>query len=462
MRPSQIWLKDYWFDGWIGLRYNKFRMYPRFAILLLLLFLCSGSACFGLTLRESIEICFKNNPEILAQGERIKEEESRVGQAFSAYLPTLRIEAQYGKTHQILALDNFFPGAVFSVLPDFNANMLYYGATFSQNIFSGGKLSNTLEMAQAKLEITKEELRKEKQELAFQVTTAFYNLLRAQRLLALEEEAIKIARAQLEHAENYANLGKSWRSDLLQAKVVLAQEEFSKVQLENDFQVARIHFNTVLGKKQAVDLTEGGGLNEPATALASSESLLAITLKKRPEWKIVEWQKKIREKEIDLARADFLPSVWLNGNTYKYKVDYADWSWRFETWVVYGLVSWNIFDGLKTPYRIREAQSGLAAAKFNEVELGNLIRSEIEEAQLRFDSEKQRIKLAEQEINLAQEHLTLAREEYRKGIKNNLELLEAQHTLSRAQADLLQAHSDYELAKAKINLVTGAEIFKPL
>jgi outer membrane protein TolC len=196
--------------------------------------------------------------------------------------------------------------------------------------------------------------------------------------------------------------------------------------------------------------------------LASSESLIAITFKKRPEWKIVEWQEKIREKEIDLARADFLPSVWLNGNTYKYKVDYADWSWRFETWVVYGLVSWNIFDGLKTPYRIREAQSGLAAAKFNEVELENLIRSEIEEAQLRFDSEKQRIKLAEQEINLAQEHLTLAREEYRKGIKNNLELLEAQHTLSRAQADLLQAHSDYELAKAKINLVTGAEIFKPL
>ena len=192
-------------------------MYPRFAILLLLLFLCSGSACFGLTLRESIDICFKNNPEILAQGERIKAEESRVGQAFSAYLPTLRIEAQYGKTHQTLALDNFFPGAVFSVLPDFNANMLYYGATFSQNIFSGGKLSNTLEMAQAKLEITKEELRKEKQELAFQVTTAFYNLLRAQRMLALEEEAIKIARAQLEHAENYANLGKSWRSDLLQA-----------------------------------------------------------------------------------------------------------------------------------------------------------------------------------------------------------------------------------------------------
>lgn len=437
-------------------------MYPHFAKLLLLLFICSGSASFGLTLRESIEICFKNNPEILAQGERIKAEESRVGQAISAYLPTLRIEGQYGKQHQTLALDNFFPGVSYSVLPDFNANMLYYGATFSQSLFTGGKLSNNLEMARAQLEIAREELKRKKQELAYLVTTAFYNLLRAQRLVAVGEEAEKIARAHLEQATNYVTLGRAGRSDLLRAGVMVAQEEFDKIKSENNFEEAKIELNRVLGKKQEGNLVESGGLNETGVAPASSEALFAITFKQRPEWKIIGLKKKIGEKAINLARADFLPSVWLNGTTYKYKVNYADWNWSFETWVVYGLVSWNIFDGLKTPYHIREAQAGLAATKYDEVQLENRIRGEVEQARLRFQSEKRRIQLAEREVNLAQEHLQLALEEYRKGVKNNIELLEAQHTLSRARIDLLQAHSDYELAKARINMATGAEIFKPL
>lgn len=452
--------KDYWFDGEKALRYNKFRMCLRAAKLLLLLFLLLGTACQGLTLRESIEICLKNNPEILAQKEKIKEADSRVGQAFSAYLPSLKLEGQYGKQHQMFYLDNLFPGSV-SILPDYNSSLLFYGASISQNLFSGGRLNNTLEMAQAQLEIAKEELKRKEQELAYRATVAYYNLLRAWRMVVLQADAEKIARAHLGQVENYIILGRVGKSDLLRAKVMVAQEEFSKIKLENNAALSRIEFNAVLGKKQEEDLTEAG-LNEIYTLPMSAEVLLAQTYKQRPEWKIFGLQKKIREKEINLARAEFFPNVWVNGITYKYKVDYADWSYRLESWAVFGWVSWNIFDGLKTPYHIREAQAGQAATKFSGVDLEKRIQSEVEEARLSFESEKRRIQIAQEEVDLAEERLTLAREEYRKGVRNNIELLEAQHSLSRARSDLLQARSDYEIAKAKLNFATGAEIFKPL
>ena len=131
-------------------------MLPRSIIFFILIAFFLGSASFGLTLRESIELALENNPEILAQAERINKLESEVGQAFSGFLPELKIGGTYGRSYRTAVTYQLF-GEKFSLTPGEAGNVTIYSAKLSQKLFTGGKLESRLDIARVRVKIAEEE-----------------------------------------------------------------------------------------------------------------------------------------------------------------------------------------------------------------------------------------------------------------------------------------------------------------
>jgi len=421
-----------------------------------------GSSCSGLSLKESVDSALQNNPEILIQTERIKALEGKVNQSFSEYLPKLNFDAEYGKDYRTPVSYSIL-GTNFVLYPDEAANVINYGANISQNLFTGGKLTANFNIAKVNLEIAKEELSRKRQELAYGVASAYFNLLRAKRMLDLSLESIDFTEVNLKQVRNYYGFGKVRKGDLLQAEIGVAEAELNKISAEQEMESSKISFNMLLGKKHGEPITlEETEFNSQETSLPGYEELLALALAKRPEWKILNYRKRIGEEEISLAKSEFYPNLSLNGSASKNISDYPNNSLKRDInfWNIYAMFSWNVFNGLKTSNRVKEARANLSGIVVNEEQIKNQIAAEVKEAQLYFDATRLRIRKARTEVELAGENLELAKQEYREGVGRNVDLLEAQAKLTKARLDLFQAQSDFAIAKAKINLAEAEELLK--
>ena len=315
--------------------------------------------------------------------------------------------------------------------------------------------------------IAKKELQRRKQLLTCRVVEAYYGAVLSKKMLELVSASEKTARAHLDQALNYSRLGRISSADVLRARLRLTQEKFNKIEAQNRLDEAKVRLNEVLGRgvDEAIEV-EDERIEGPLVSLPGSKKLFSLALENRPEWEAYGLRKEMGERNVGMLKADFFPTLSLHGSISKSHLD-ADHPPEREVegilssdaWFLYGVFSWDIFDGFRTQNRVREAEAGLEEILTHEKQIRNRILSEIKAARLYFDAARSKIPLAREQVDLAEENLGQALQSYRRGVVGNIEFLEAQETLNEARIDLLRSETGLEIAKARINLAVGNEIF---
>ncbi len=468
-------------------------MFPRYIKFGILIAFFLSSTSYGLTLRESVEIALQNNPEMLAQTAKIKGSKSRVDQVISTFYPTIVVDGAYGRSYRTPIKYTYYPSVETTVTSEVNVPWIdvristettikpislesyrdepqtarNIGLAFSQRLYSGGKRIHQLRAAQASLRIAEEESRRKRQLLTYRVVEAYYGVVLRKKMLELALASEKIAQTHLDQALNYFRFGRISNADVLRARLRLAQERFNKIEAQNKLDEARVGLNEILGRKvdEAIEVEESKTENLPVS-LPDPEELLLLALANRPEWEAYGYRKEIGIKNVEMARADFYPTLALNGSISKSYLDpdtppenETEGILKSDSWFLLGVFSWNVFDGFRTQNRVREAEAGLEEIRAYEEQIKNRILSEIKEARLYFDAAKSKIPVAREQVDLAEENLRQALESYRGGVVGNIEFLEAQKTLNEAKADLLDSETGLEIAKARLNFAVGSEIF---
>jgi len=468
-------------------------MLPRFIVFLILTAFFFSSASFGLTLRESIEIAMKSNPEIRAHAAKIKGTESRVRQVISTFYPTIVLDGAYGRSYRTPIEYTYYPTAETTVTTEVNAPYIdikitpettiapitlesykdephtarNIGLAFTQKLFSGGKRIHQLRAAQASLRIAEEESKRRRQLLTYRVVEAYYGVVLRKKMLELASSSEKLAKTHLDQALNYFRFGRISNADVLRARLRLAQEKFNKIEAQNKLDEAKVGLNEILGRSvdEAIEIEENKA-ERPLVSLPGSEELFTLALENRPEWEAYRYREEIGKRGVEMARADFFPTLALHGSISKSYLDpdtppenETEGILRSDSWFLYGVFSWNVFDGFRTQNRVKEAEAGMEEIATYEEQIKNRILSEIKEARLYFEAARSKIPVAKEQVDLAEENLRQALESYRGGVVGNIEFLEAQRILNQAKTDLLHSETGLEIAKAKFNLAVGKEVF---
>lgn len=435
-----------------------------FCLIIIFTGVSTGAYCAAepLTLEQSIKIAKKESPQIASAKKKVIAAEARVGQAFAGFLPTLSLEGAYGRGYQ-QPLTYVIEDVPVSVGPNEIAEVRNWGLKWSQVLYTGGKLSNTLGIAELGLKAAKAELKQVENDLKFDVTTAYHGIINAGRAVTLAEEALSLAKDHRREAQTMLDVGVVTKADTLRADVAVANGEHQLTLAKNALIRAKNAFNSLLGR----DLGEEVILNEEDFRLddiapPSYEELLELAYKNRPDWLSFRYAKVSADKSVAVAFSDFLPSFALMG-TYGY--DYTNYPEEgtvndVKSWTALLTGSWNIFDGLGTPQRVKEALAERESLEEDEKDLKKAIAMDVKDALIAFKAALDSLQSSKKALDLAEENHRVAKLRYTSGVGTSIEEIDAETSLSEAKLNRLQAAFDYEQAKAKINKAVGKEIFK--
>jgi outer membrane protein TolC len=168
----------------------------------------------------------------------------------------------------------------------------------------------------------------------------------------------------------------------------------------------------------------------------------------------------LQRENVVTARSGYLPSVqafvgygWRNAQFTSTDLGFTLQGWNFG-----GQVSWNIFDGLLTRGKVMQARALQQKSKIELDDTARHIELEVRTTYSTFIEAREvldsQLKVQEQ----AEEALRLAKARADAGSGTQLDVLDAETSLTQARTTQVQALHDYTVARARLQRATGQDL----
>lgn len=419
------------------------------------------SSNFSLSLKEAIEVAFKNNKDIQIQEQEVNAAKAVVLEARSGFLPKVNATAGYTHNGSLLTISQtqntkkdigIFTGHK-------NDNKL--GIEVGQNIYSGGANTANLRQAQIRLKVQEETLRARKLDVEFETTRLYYGLL-----LAYETE--RIAQSLFDQAQShYADVKKKYeegtasRFDLLRSKVQVSKVAPELIKAKNAVDLIAAELKKLLGlKMQDTVILRDSFLYHPIE-IEESEFLKTAYLDK-PEMILQALGVDVDRWSIAIAKAGYRPQVNASlGYNYSSNNIANMINSRHNTWDAGFSVSIPIFDGFSSKAKVDEAKARYAQAILSKENLSDQIAVDVRQACLDLKQAEELINSQKDNVVEAKEALSIANVSYDNGKATNLDVLDAQVSLAQVEKNLSEAIYDYLIAHSSLDRTVGVSIFLP-
>ncbi|MBD3368142.1 MAG: hypothetical protein GF405_08250 [Candidatus Eisenbacteria bacterium] len=332
--------------------------------------------------------------------------------------------------------------------------------TLRQTLFDGTTFANISGAlhSRAATELSLEETRRQ---VILNVKSAYYGLLKAEELRDVQEEALGLAREQLRKTQSLYDLGSASKSDLLKAKVQVAQSELALITAERSAETARASLRLTMGVP-ANGVVEVAHPEETRTEREMLQFDLEEAIARRPDIRAYRESYTAARRSLLAAKAGRWPDLDLTvsysrtGEDLGDVLETDDFKENYSRSI--GLsVSVPIFNGLATKASIDASKSNLREYEIVLREARLNAEYEIETARLGVVEQSERVAVAEQSVESAEEDLRLSEERFRLRAASMLELIDARVAYSQARVDLVEARYDYEIAKAELLNAIGLE-----
>jgi len=167
----------------------------------------------------------------------------------------------------------------------------------------------------------------------------------------------------------------------------------------------------------------------------------------------MELNRRNAEKSVTMARTDYLPSLNVMGQ--------MDWnSDRFagdegKSWAVMAVLQWNLFDGLVTKSKVKEAVATSSRMVSLEEQTRSAVQLQVRQAYYNMTASLDRIAASASSVQEAEEGLRIVQKRYETGMTTFVDVLGAENALIRARTNSLQALYDNNIARAELKLAVG-------
>ncbi|MBU0992515.1 MAG: TolC family protein [Proteobacteria bacterium] len=416
---------------------------------------------YKLSLQSAIEKALGKNPMIDASQARMSASSERITQARSGFYPQIFASETYQKTtnpmwafgmklnQADIAQADFIPDRLNdpSAIDNFNTQI-----GLSWSVFNGGKSWHGLKQADMGYQASIADLDRTRQEIISQTVFAYTDLVYVSNCNSVVDQSLLTAKAHLKMIEDRYNNGLTVKSDLLRARVHIAELEQRQVDVKNQILVAEAALYSVLNEDVTSSLEPVTPLSEKKVPAKELAVWIDTAMTKRPDFLKMTWLEKMAQEEIKKSRSGHLPSLNIQGN---YEINTPDFDETADNYTVGANVTVNLFSGLgisaqtrEALYRHNEIKSQLRAMTLN-------IRFEIKQAYYMLQSASTRIHVADISIDEATEALRIVKDRYNNGQLSVVSLLDAELTLDRAKNNYYMALRDHMQARVKLDLASG-------
>ena len=418
----------------------------------------------SLTLQQAVAIALEKNPLRKAAIADTKVASAGIRDARSSLLPHLSFTETatrgddpvyvFGSRlrQQRFTTADFALNSLNTPLPvgDFTTR---FGGTW--NLFDSFATWHGVNQARQMNEAAGHQLERTDQEIVFRVISSYYGVLLAAKQLEVAEQSAKTTRSIMDRSQARFDSGLVVESDLLMAKVRMAERQQEVIRDTNSLEEARAELNTAVGMpvESPFQLTEG--LAERALPIPALQDVEQQALTNRPDLKSIASEQAAQRQSVAIAKSSFGPRV----NAF------ADWEMDNPTllaggggnnWLTGIEVQFDIFQGgakRAELSRQRALEDKVAAMK---QAASDAVRLEVRRAYYETDANRQQIEVARAAIAQAQESLRINQDRYGSGLTTITDLLSAEEAARRSQTDYWEAVYRFQTSYANLELASGS------
>ncbi len=457
---------------------NRYKLSKRFLALSAAMALLFSQAAFAeeaapqvveLNLQQAMEKAFNTNPAIKISG--YEKDSARANLNAARQSRGITITGQHSTTRGGYNDDRYATTANRADLNN-NGQFVYvtenvgkgitnnHSNTISASIpiYTGGKLSGTIDQAKANYKYYLVGEQKAYNDMRETVTNSYYGMLQADNVQNLSRESVNRLEEHLKNVKAQYDVGVVAKVDVLRSEVELADAQQTLIQAENAYHIAEATLNKIIGLPMDTTLKLQDSMQYTPYD-NDMKYCLDYAAEHRPDLEQARQNVEAAKGALKVARSGYMPQVSASASQ-----NWNDTNWPGDengNWSVGVGVSMNIFDTGVTLSKIHGAEADLAKAEESYRDAVDSIMLEVRSTYLNLREAEKRIKTTEVAVAKAEEDYHIAQVRYMAGVGTNTDVLDAQVALTDAQNNYVQSLYDYNTSKTSLETAIGVPMAFP-
>jgi outer membrane protein len=399
-----------------------------------------------LTLEQAVSLALKQNTtaQIAILTAAQTEQDKRV--AFSQLLPqaNLNLQEQRERTN----LEAQFGGNIPKAFPFPRAvgpfNVFSSGVGFSGPLFDL-TLYHRWQAARATESSSKADSLSTREQVILLVVSQYIGTLRAVADVQASRSRVELAQALYDQAADLQKEGVGTGIDTLRANVELQNEKQRLIEAQADQERSLYALSRLLNldPRQQIELADSLGFFD--TPQPEIDASIDQALVSRQEWKSLDSQMKAAGLSKKAAWEERLPSIRYGGNWAELGTTPSA---VFPAYTYTGTLTVPLFTGGRIRAETTKAELQIRKLEQQQADLRNSIALEVKTALINLNSARNEVQVANLGVQLAKEEVDQARDRFKAGVANNIEVIQAQDSLSRANDNQIVALYRFNQARA--------------
>ncbi|MDB6053539.1 MAG: Outer rane efflux protein [Verrucomicrobiales bacterium] len=408
-----------------------------------------------LSVTEAINLALQRNSAILRARKEVEAAKGISIQTRAIAIPKVRAVGSY-QANDPRSIETFpFPGA-----PDQGFQQWSSNIRLVQSVYEGGRILSSVRSSR---------LIKEQALLNYQVTVeevllgiriSYDDVLLAEQQIVVQEASLKLLENELKDTKNRFDAGTVPRFNMLRSEVEVANAKPRLIRARNQYRISKNNLANLLGYNSSSNVTEiplrlSGKLEAEPYEMTMPTAVLHA-LQNRAELAVLRVTEKLRDENVKSAKAGYKPSVQVFGGYGSHNSTFTDDFFHdVSGWFGGAQLTWDIFDGFATKGRVQEARALRDRAQLDLEDTQRRIDLEVRTAFSNFQEAREVLESQKKVQEQAEEAVRLAGARSDAGSGTQLDLLNAQTSLTEARTTQILALHDYRVARARLDRAMG-------
>ncbi len=387
-----------------------------------------------LTLDQAVNLALKQNPTtriaILTAAESV--EDRKVARAALLPQASLNVTDAVERINLQAFLGKKIPGfpehggpfQVFSAGPGFSAPV------FDLTLFRRYQAARETAIA------GKADSLSTREQVILLVVSQYIGTLRAVANVEASQSRVELAQALYDQAADVQKEGVGTGIDTLRANVELQNEKQRLLEAQADRDTSLFGLSKLLNLDPRQDIELADSLSFFDTPQPEIAASIESALGERQEWKALVERLKAAGLEKKASQDSRLPTLNFSGN---WAYEGSSSTTGIPTYTYQGGVSVPIFTGGRIRAEIVKADLEIQKLQQQEADLRNQIALDVKTALINLASARSQVVVANLGVQLSKEEVDQARDRFKAGVANNIEVIQAQDSLARANDNQIAA-----------------------
>jgi outer membrane protein TolC len=325
----------------------------------------------------------------------------------------------------------------------------------SYELFRWGKFTD-LGVSRAELESAQAGEVEQRFRTALLVESDFYGVLASAELTRVTEERLRRAEEQLGVGRARVVSGAAVQSDSLQLVLEVTRARIELARQRAALLVAQLQLGRRIGADGAVTPVHADSV-PPVELPVTLAAAVSEALEQGPQYRVARANERQAAALLRGTRGQYVPTLTISGGNFTFDSRFFPTARDVQSVTL--TLSFPIWDVGRREIAVTQARVNRDVARAVRADLERGAARDVTEAYEAYRTARGTVELSGTALAAASENFRVQEARYRGGATTILELLDAQISLTQAQADLVQATFATRLALAGLEAILGRRLF---